>query len=232
MLSHISMQVCAQSRTQLRCSAFCQPLSHSALLCFLSVSVDTFRSLSSLSSPIDKLSCVVSVAKAICACVDRARATDASSGNASAGPSNSSPSPVVIGADDLLLLFTYLLLRGQLPSLLSELAFLSDFIPDHQRCSMYGYYVATTQAAAELLLSGDPFGAAMMRRRAMSSAAASPTATAEATSTPASPTNTDQPQTPASKEDGQLNGSTQPASPDGQASTQPLVSPSNLELNS
>ena len=135
----------------------------------LSASVDAFRSVSRLSSPIDKLSCVVSVAKAICACVDqakvqaqaRAQAAEAAAAAASDSPSpaasaaSSLPSPVVIGADDLLLLFAYLLIHSRVENLVAELAFLADFIPEHQRCTMQGYYLATTQAAAELLASDE-----------------------------------------------------------------------------
>jgi len=64
---------------------------------------------------------------------------------------------VVISADDLLLLFSYLLVhsRGSVSNLTAELAFMSDFIPDHQRCTMQGYYLTTQVCCAELLLRGD-----------------------------------------------------------------------------
>lgn len=141
------------------------------LFVFVLLLVDTFRTLSSLSSPLDKLQCVVSVAKAICACVDQAKQAQikhqqlqqANESELTAGASNTQNSPVVIGADDLLLLFTYLLIHTSVPNLLAELSFLSDFIPEHQRCTMQGYYLATTQAAAELLMSED-FHATIQRR--------------------------------------------------------------------
>ena len=125
----------------------------------------------------------MSVAKAICACVDRAKqaqllaeraaaaaAAAASKSENDATKDDSIPqvSPVVIGADDLLLLFTYLLLRTGVPSLLAELAFLGDFIPDHQRCTMQGYYLATANAAAELLTS-EQFQATIAKREGQAS---------------------------------------------------------------
>ena len=114
--------------------------------------VSTFRTLSTLTSPVDKLHCVVRVAKAICACVDEAKQAQAKA-QRKAGEGEIQVAPVVIGADDLLLLFTYLLLHSGVPSLWCEFSYLSDFIPDHQRCTMFGYYLATFTAAAELLMS-------------------------------------------------------------------------------
>jgi len=120
--------------------------------------IDAFGALARLQSPVDKLQCVVGVAKAICACVDQAKQAQARA--AEAGPasssSSSSSSPVVISADDLLLLFTYLLVhaRRSVPSLAAELSFLADFIPAHDRCRMSGYYLAVTTSAAELIRTG------------------------------------------------------------------------------
>ena len=157
-----------------------------------SPAVDAFRSLSALSSPIDKLQCVVSVAKAICACVDQAKQAQAArQQHASALSPSSSPSaapaPVVIGADDLLLLFAYLLIHARSGALLAELAFLADFIPEHQRCTMQGYYLATTQAAAELLASDELKHSIAQREGA---AAAAP-ATTTTTTTKEPPTTSD-----------------------------------------
>jgi hypothetical protein len=114
--------------------------------------VDAFANISHLHSPIDKLNCVVSAAKAICACVDEARIRQ----QQAASPT-STPARVVIGADDLLLLFSYLLIhsRTRVPSLTAELLFLSDFIPEHQRCTMSGYYLSVTISCRLLLLRGD-----------------------------------------------------------------------------
>jgi hypothetical protein len=54
----------------------------------------------------------------------------------------------------------------------AELAFLADFIPEHQRCTMQGYYLATTQAAAELIASDELKQAIAQKEEAAAEAAA------------------------------------------------------------
>jgi len=164
----ISYQHASQAHTDTNArqwvASACAHAHNRVVFCCSLFSVDAFGSLSRLQSPIDKLQCVVSVAKAICACVDQAnqqqqqqqqqrQAAEGDKASAAASPI----SPVVIGADDLLLLFVYLLVHSRLgvPALLAELAFLADFIPEHKRCTMEGYYLAVSTAAAELITSGE-----------------------------------------------------------------------------
>lgn len=58
-------------------------------------------------------------------------------------------------ADDLLILFTRLIMKAKIPHLIAEINFMDDFMLEQKRVTMGGYYLATTRAAAELLLSGD-----------------------------------------------------------------------------
>ena len=102
--------------------------------------------LSAVSDPYDKLSCVLRVARAICRSVDEAHSRQA----------------VVINADDLLLLFAYLLISATASSSPSttprwhaHLSLMSDYTTDKQRCMLRGYYLATMQAALELVMTGD-----------------------------------------------------------------------------
>ena len=61
-------------------------------------------------------------------------------------------SDAVIGADDLLLLFALLVVRGECTSLHAELRFIEDMMAEQQRSAASAlYYHATFQAAAELL---------------------------------------------------------------------------------
>ena len=106
------------------------------------------RGLPSIADPYDALSCVLKVARAICRSVDEARGGQA----------------VVINADDLLLLFTYLLIAntnderdGEAGGACwhAQLALMSDYLTDKQRCMLRGYYLATMQAALELVMTDD-----------------------------------------------------------------------------
>jgi len=96
------------------------------------------------------------VAVKICECVDRDKLEQAA---AAGPPSSSQPAKpkrsTVIGADDLLLLYTYIVIKSNVPHLCAEINFMDDFLPDHQRCLMKGYYLATMQAVVEFISSDD-----------------------------------------------------------------------------
>ncbi len=59
------------------------------------------------------------------------------------------------GADVLLILFAYIIVKARVPSLWAELQVMDDFISEKHRCMVTGYYLATTQAAVELVLTND-----------------------------------------------------------------------------
>lgn len=137
-----------------------------------------FNRLATCRSPVEKLHQFVRVSRAICACVDRHQRTlrqrraaliearqreqaalvaslPSSSAQQSQLPPSSVPPEIedaVIGADDLLLLFALLIVRGDCGSgLHAELRFIEDFLSEQQRSLVSCYYHATFQAAAELL---------------------------------------------------------------------------------
>jgi len=99
--------------------------------------VTKMKGLLDITDPTKKVDCIVSVARSICACVDHV-------GGA-----------VVIGADDLLLLFTHILIRSRLPHLHAEIRFMDEYMTEQHRMLMTGYYLATTQAASEMIMSHD-----------------------------------------------------------------------------
>ena len=104
---------------------------------------------------------MLKVARAICRSVDEVHGGSA----------------VVINADDLLLLFTYLIItltNGTTAAAAdadetgsdgsdgcmvacwhAQLSLMSDYLTDKQRCMLRGYYLATMQAALELVMTDD-----------------------------------------------------------------------------
>jgi hypothetical protein len=48
---------------------------------------------------------------------------------------------VYSGADDLLLLFTYIITYADVPHLMAEMNFMDDYMDDKHRCMMTGYYL-------------------------------------------------------------------------------------------
>ena len=59
------------------------------------------------------------------------------------------------GADDLLILFAVLIVRGDIDCLHAHLKFIEDLMSEAHRGLVSGYYHATFQAAAELLRTID-----------------------------------------------------------------------------
>ena len=130
--------------------------------------VKQLQALSGIADPYDKLSCVLRVARAICRSVDDARerqavvinaddllllfafliitvsnnraaaAADAASASASStlSPSSSSPSS-----------------SPPLCAWHAHLSMMDDYLTDKQRCMLRGYYLATIQAALELIMT-------------------------------------------------------------------------------
>ncbi len=58
-------------------------------------------------------------------------------------------------ADDLLSIFSYILIKSRLPHVISEACFIQDFVSDSLKHAMPGYFLATLQAAIELIQSLD-----------------------------------------------------------------------------
>ncbi|XP_058384518.1 VPS9 domain-containing protein 1 isoform X3 [Diceros bicornis minor] len=104
------------------------------------------------SCPQKKLECVVRALRVICACAeDYYRAQEA---GLQAGPQ---PGTTVIGADDLLPILSFVVLRSGLPQLVSECAALEEFIHEGYLIGEEGYCLTSLQSAlsfVELLPRG------------------------------------------------------------------------------
>eukprot|EP00808_Paulinella_micropora_P007232 g17224.t1 len=92
-----------------------------------------------LKNPGDKLACISQVALAICACVDSFAGNKA----------------VVVDADDLLLLFAYILIHAKIEDIHAHVRITEDYMQDQERFLMSGYYLMTCVAAVELILTQD-----------------------------------------------------------------------------
>ena len=114
-------------------------------------------------SPFEKLTHVCRIAKSICLCVDLKR-DKRKIGVCVDAPNHAVIFPIQelhetggwdtiasIGADDLLLLFVLICVRGSIPHLYAEVRFMEAFLTDICRATSEGYYHATLQAATELL---------------------------------------------------------------------------------
>jgi hypothetical protein len=124
-------------------------------------------------SPVEKLQQIVRVSQSICACVDKFQKTNPDKSEKDAvmyvilctcgACARRWPHPNCIcvcvwmcsGADDLLILFAVLIVRGDVTCLHAHLKFIDDMMSDAHRGLVSGYYHATFQAAAELLRTID-----------------------------------------------------------------------------
>lgn len=100
--------------------------------------IDQLRRLGTLVSPIEKCQLFGSVAQTLCECVDNSPFT---------------PPGIVLAADDLLLLFAYLVIKANLTHLWAEVAYIRGFLTTDERDSMAGYYLSTFEAAAEYVMT-------------------------------------------------------------------------------
>jgi Vacuolar sorting protein 9 (VPS9) domain len=102
--------------------------------------IQQLESITKCRDPGDKIDAVVQVGEAICQCIDRSS-------------SNGSNSGLVIGADDLLLLFCYIVSYAEVEDLFAQVEFIGDY---NQQFSAHigGYYVTTLQAAIQVVASG------------------------------------------------------------------------------
>lgn len=94
---------------------------------------------STYATPYEKFKSTVEISQIICRCVDlSAKAKDKG---------------IIIGADDLLLLFTYLVLKSKNDFLPAEIVFVKDFINEKRLHMVEGYYLATIEAALQIVLN-------------------------------------------------------------------------------
>jgi hypothetical protein len=103
--------------------------------------IKTLRKISLLKSPRDKLGCILQTFKDIIQCVgdfwehyDR---------------------EAVVGADDLVPIFAYVILKARLPKIFSEMNFIWEFATDSEMNGKYGYGFATFQIGVEIITGLD-----------------------------------------------------------------------------
>ena len=102
-----------------------------------------FRRLTSSRTPRAKLSVFQLLSSQICLCVDDYYKRT--------GVPRPPASQLSINADDLLSILSYILIKARLPYLVSEVAFIEDFVTDGLRISQLGYFLAVFQASIELI---------------------------------------------------------------------------------
>ncbi|XP_065064568.1 uncharacterized protein LOC135690824 [Rhopilema esculentum] len=105
------------------------------------VAVDELRKIISLSSPLEKLECIVSTTKLICQC-----ATDFWKKQGESSPPN-------IGCDDLLPILTYVVVKTALPQLVSECHAMEEFIHESYLLGEEGYCLTTLSTAISYCLN-------------------------------------------------------------------------------
>ena len=104
--------------------------------------VDELQSLTSFGTPLEKLECIVRTNRFIVECVEDYYE--------SKGKPRNSPE-TVIGCDDLLPILSYVIIRSQLPQLVSECNAMEDFISPDYLMGEEGYSLTTFQTALAYL---------------------------------------------------------------------------------
>ena len=120
--------------------------------------IASLHHLATLSSPLSKLVCLVDMCKVICHCVDeikKCNAEAASAGETDAASSSASSSAGSIGADDLLPILSFAILRSRLPQLASESRAMSEFIHESYQMGEEGYCLISMQTAIGYLMRLD-----------------------------------------------------------------------------
>jgi len=103
--------------------------------------IKTIRKLSYLKSPRDKLGCILQTFKEIISDV----------GNFWERYERE----VVVGADDLVPIFAYVVLNSNIPKIFSEMNFIGEFATDSDMNGKYGYVFATFQISVEIVMRLD-----------------------------------------------------------------------------
>ncbi|XP_028391661.1 VPS9 domain-containing protein 1-like isoform X2 [Dendronephthya gigantea] len=106
--------------------------------------VDELQSLTKFGSPLEKLECIVRTNRVIVECVEDYYESKGK-------PRNSSET--VIGCDDLLPILSYVIIKSQLPQLVSECKAMEDFISEDYLMGEEGYSLTTFQTALAYLES-------------------------------------------------------------------------------
>ena len=127
--------------------------------------IASLHHLATLSSPLSKLECLVNMCKIVCNCVDDIKKANAAALSSSdhagigAAASSSSSTPAgSIGADDLLPILSFAILRSKMPQLASESRAMSEFIHESYQMGEEGYCLISMQTAIGYLMRLDEEG--------------------------------------------------------------------------
>ncbi|GAB1597607.1 VPS9 domain-containing protein 1-like [Argonauta hians] len=110
--------------------------------------VAELRSLKNLTTPLKKMECLVRVIRQICQCI-----ADFQHQNNSAKKNNTKDDVPIVGADDLLPILHYVLIRSEQPELVSECAAIEELIHEGYLYGEGGYCLTSFQTALEYLKS-------------------------------------------------------------------------------
>lgn len=102
--------------------------------------VSILKTLTNFKEPRSKLNCLLSVAKSL---VDSVTSFNSSHGKNS--------SEYVVGGDELLPIFTYIVIRSGVKNFISESSFMELFIDDEQSRNQNGYILATLQTSLSFI---------------------------------------------------------------------------------
>ena len=120
------------------------------------------HNLATLSSPLIKLECLVNICKVVCHCVDDIKRANAASSESRAASSSSSSASMItpgsLGADDLLPILSFAILRSKMPQLASESRAMSEFIHESYQMGEEGYCLISMQTAIGYLMRLDEEG--------------------------------------------------------------------------
>ena len=115
--------------------------------------------LATLSSPLSKLECLVHLCKVVCRCVDDIKSANAAAAaGIAAAEMPSVAAPGSLGADDLLPILSFAILRSNLPQLASESRAMSEFIHESYQMGEEGYCLISIQTAIGYLMRLDEEG--------------------------------------------------------------------------
>ena len=111
--------------------------------------IEDLREVSLQMTPYDKLLCLVRCCNSICQAVDdfKRESTFSQEGNRFPGEESS------VGSEDLLLLSAYVIVRGHVPDLASQLTFISKLVPEELIRGEAGYVLATIQTSLDYAVS-------------------------------------------------------------------------------
>jgi len=102
--------------------------------------IDLMKKLPTFSTPTEKIELLINVSDSLCKCI---------SNFWNSRPSK--PNNIVLGADDLLPLFTYVIIKSKVNNLHSEMMFIQDYLDQDLNQTVQGYFLVTFQTCLSLI---------------------------------------------------------------------------------